>query len=102
MTRRVHIVRVPVDKSLKIDQCSAFSGLAGQCVGVAGRSGRAVLCGLPVVVDLEMNSAVTRRVPSRSAGSAIVGDDSWVVDVEGKIVECCAVPSGSVGRIIDC
>jgi hypothetical protein len=48
-----------------------------------------------------MNPAVTCRVSGRCAGSAIIGDDSRVIDVEGKIVDSRAtVRPSSVGRII--
>ena len=53
------------------------------------------------MINLEMNPAVTGRVFGRSAGGIIVGDNSGVIDVEGKIVECWpAVRPASVSRVI--
>ena len=101
MTSRVRIITIPVDEALKIDQCNALGGLAVQCVGVAGCTRRTVLCGLPVMIDLHMNPAVTGRVFGCGAGGIIVGDNSRVIDVEGKVVECWpAVRSASVSRVI--
>ena len=87
MTRRVRIITIPVDEALEIDQCNALGGLAVQCVGVAGCTGRTVLCSLPVMVDLHMDPAVTGRVFGCCARGIIVGDNSGVVDIEGKIVD---------------
>src|SRR3989442_5380486 len=101
MTSRVRIITIPVHEALKIDQCSSLGGLAVQCVGVAGCTRRTVLCGLPVMINLEMNPAVTGRVFGCCAGRTVVGDNGGVIDVEGKIVDSrAAVRSSSVGRII--
>ncbi len=53
------------------------------------------------MINLEMNPAVTGRVFGCSAGRTVVGDNSGVVDVEGKIVDSrAAVRPSSVCRII--
>ncbi len=53
------------------------------------------------MINLKMNAAVTGRVFGCCAGGTIVGDNSRVVDVEGKIVNSRAtVRSSSIGRII--
>ncbi len=101
MTGRVRIIIVPIDEALKIDQCTLCGGLTVQCVGVAGCPRPTVLCGLPVMVNLKMNPAVTRRVTGRCARSTIVGDNSRVIDVESKIVDSRpTVRPASVGRIV--
>src|SRR5207245_4983263 len=101
MTSRVRIITIPVHEALKIDQCSSLGGLAVQCVGVAGCTRRTVLCGLPVMINLEMNPAVTGRVFGCCAGRTVVGDNGGVIDVEGKIVDCWpTVRSSSVRRVI--
>src|SRR2546425_12275817 len=101
MTSRVRIITIPVHEALKIDQCSSLGGLAVQCVGVAGCTRRTILCGLPVMINLEMNPTVTGRVFGCNARGIIIGDNSRVVDVEGKIVDSrAAVRPPSVSRII--
>jgi len=101
VTSRVRIITIPVHEALKIDQCSSLGGLAVQRAGVAGCTRRTVLCGLPVMINLEMNPAVTGRVFGCCAGRTVVGDNGGVIDVEGKIVDSrAAVRSSSVGRII--
>ena len=101
MTSRVRIITIPVDEALKIDQCNALGGLAVQCVRVAGCTRPAVFRGLPVMINLEMNPAVTGQVFGCGAGRTVVGDNSGVIDVEGKIVEYWpAVRSASVSRVI--
>src|SRR3989442_10944698 len=53
------------------------------------------------MINLHMNPAVTSGVFGRCAGRTIVGDNSGIIDVEGKIVECWpAVRSASVSRVI--
>ena len=101
MTSRVRIIPIPVHEALKINQCNALGGLAVQCIGVAGCPGPAVFRGLPVMINLQMNSAVTSGIFGCCAGRTVVGDNSGVIDVEGKIVECWpAVRSASVSRVI--
>src|SRR5947209_425126 len=101
VTSRVRVITIPVDEALKIDQCNALGGLAVQCVGVAGCSGPTVFRGLPVMINLHMNPAVTSGVFGRCAGRTIVGDNSRVIDIEGKIIDSrAAIRPSSVGRII--
>ncbi len=101
MTCRVCIITIPVDEALKIDQRNACGGLAVQCIGVTGCTRRAVLRGLPVVVDLEMNPAITSRVFGCCAGRTIVGDNSRIIHVEGKIIDSrTAIRPTAVGWII--
>src|SRR5712692_9282995 len=101
VTSRVRVITIPVDEALKIDQRNALGGLAVQCVGIAGCTRHTVLCGLPVMINLEMNPAVTGRVFGCCARRTVVEDNGRVVDVEGEIVDShAAVGSSSVCRII--
>src|SRR2546428_11423816 len=53
------------------------------------------------MINLHMNPAVTSGVFGRCAGRTIVGDNSRVIVIEGKIIDSrAAIRPSSVGRII--
>jgi len=68
------IGRIPIDETLEIDERNPVSSLTGERAGIAGRPGTTVVRGLPVMVHLSMNPAVTGRITGLGARSSIVGN----------------------------
>src|SRR5438477_2110989 len=78
------MIWIPVDEALNIYESRGCS-LRAQRNIVTSSGGSAIVLGLPIMINLRMNLAITCRVSRACARSRIIRNDCRVVDVESGI-----------------
>src|SRR5207253_6022454 len=96
---RGEMIWIPVDESLNIYESRGCS-LRTQRNIVTSRGGSAIVRGLPIMINLRMNLAITGRVSRACARSRIIRNDCRVVDVESGIAVRRAHRSPTVNGVV--